>query len=106
MGLRTSPAVAAGPVRHQPRSGITRYAENANKSSFLVPDGPVPGIVEWVWAAAKHPTPQELAEMTRLPGSAWDTAFQNGHPFLDDQDIANDLTYREPLLRGARKYGL
>ena len=50
-----------------------------------------------VWKHTKHQTAIQLANATRLPGSAWYVAYTAGEQFLDNDNICDDETYLAPL---------
>lgn len=50
-----------------------------------------------VWEHTKHRSAVQLANVTRLPGSAWYAAYTAGEKFLNDDNIRDDETYRMPL---------
>lgn len=50
-----------------------------------------------VWEHTKNRKAIQLANATRLPGSAWYAAYTSGEKFLNDDNIRDDDTYRVPL---------
>lgn len=50
-----------------------------------------------VWEHTKHRSAVQLANVTRLPGSAWYAAYTAGEKFLNDDNIRDDKMYQVPL---------
>lgn len=82
------------------KTRINRYAKDARNEAFVIDeqaDDVLRHTLEQVWAATKYKNAVQLSELTHVEGSAWDRAFQENEPVLDDDDVAADQTYREQL---------
>lgn len=79
---------------------IKFYARNCkNKTHVIDEDTDVELYLalEYVWQKTKHMPVKELIEITRLPDSAWDKAYQADKPYIDHEDMRADTTYYEAL---------
>lgn len=82
------------------KAHIKRYARDAAGHTYALredDDSALASALDRVWAATKTKSATYLSELTHAEGSAWDAAFQQDRPILDDADIRRDETYREPL---------
>lgn len=82
------------------KDNIKRYARDARGDVFIIDetqDIELKVALDRVWDKTKHMGAVKLSEITHYSDSAWDKAFQNGHPVLHTEDIATDNTYRKPL---------
>lgn len=79
---------------------INRYSRDAAGNNYVIDEEADPALrdtLDQVWEATKYRTAVDLSEITHLPDSAWDKAFQADRPTLDPEDIRNDHTYYGPL---------
>lgn len=53
--------------------------------------------VDEIWSATRDYPARGLCEIVRLPGGAWDKAFQSGSPLVAHEDIWFDNTYESVL---------
>ena len=53
--------------------------------------------VDEIWSATRDYPARGLCEIVRLPGGAWDKAFQSGSPLVSHEDIWFDNTYESVL---------
>jgi hypothetical protein len=53
--------------------------------------------VDDIWAATRDYPARGLCEIVRLPGGAWDKAFQSDSPLVAHEDMLSDTTYAAPL---------
>lgn len=53
--------------------------------------------VDCIWAATRDYPARGLCEIVRLPGGAWDKAFQSDSPLVSHEDMMSDTTYAAPL---------
>ncbi|MBP3088551.1 DUF4065 domain-containing protein [Corynebacterium sp. sy017] len=81
------------------KNDIKRYARDARGQTLIIDeeDLELKIALDRVWDKAKNKTATELSEITHIPDSAWDKAYQTDQPVLAFSDIANDTTYRTPL---------
>lgn len=82
------------------KDNIKRYARDARGDVFVIDetqDIELKVALDRVWDKTKHKGAVELSEITHMPNSAWDKAFQADNSILNHVDIAEDMTYRVPL---------
>ena len=63
----------------------------------LIQDQYLRKAVDDIWAATKDYPARGLCEIVRLPGGAWDKAFQSDSPLVSHEDMLSDTTYAAPL---------
>lgn len=77
---------------------ITRYAQDAKGSAFVIDESAVPGLakaMDSVWDETKGMSAVYLSRVTHRPNSAWWKAWQNKARFVSNTDMANDHTFED-----------
>lgn len=82
------------------KNSINRYARDAQGDALVIDENEdiaLKEAIDRVWARTKGRSAVELSEITHLPDSAWDKAYQSDAPVLRGHDVGQDCTYRVPL---------
>lgn len=80
---------------------IGSYAKDARGASYMIDEGQNPALataIDTVWNATRGIDAVRLSRITHNQGSAWHKTWtQNGGGSISDQDVREDLTYKEAL---------
>lgn len=79
---------------------IKKFARNINGNHLKVDEATNTSLdfaLNNIWESTKNLSYHSLCHAARLPGSAWDKAYQEDQKLISHQDMVEDTTYRSVL---------